>query len=156
MINESDIKLLESALLKTAEEIRTIQSSTGLKASGRSAKELTVNMESSLGQVVDHTGSFEYQERGRGPGKVKVRAIYDWLEWKKYGMNWESDRQRRSLAYAIARKIARLGTKTHIDKRVTGVISTPINDQTLREFIATLAEKKSVEIRSDIIAGFKP
>ena len=150
-INKGDIELLEDLLLKASEEIRTLQASKGLLASGKSAKELNVHMESSLGQIVDPAGSFEYQERGRGPGRVNYKAIYDWLQWKKYGMNWNSERERKSLAFLIARKIAKFGTSTHIKGQATGVISEPINAIALQEFITTLTNKKAIEITSDML-----
>lgn len=156
IINKEDIDLLEKLLIDTANEIVAIQQAKGLKASGRSAEELNVNMNEGVGQIVDPTGSFEYQERGRGPGGINVKAIYDWLQWKKYGINWDSEKERKQIAFAIANKIRKLGTKTHIDKVVTGVISQPINDNTIQAFISTLAERKSIEIKSDIIEGFKP
>lgn len=150
-INQGDLELLEDLLLKSAEEIRTLQISKGLYASGKSAAELDVNIVNTIGQIVDPAGSLEYQERGRGPGGVNYKAIYDWLQWKKYGMNWESERERKTLAFLIARKIARYGTSTHIKGSPTGVISEPINAIALQEFITTLTNKKAIEITSDML-----
>lgn len=158
IITQEDISLLENFLRKKSKEIVSAQQAKGLRASGKSADELSVNITVDTGQLIDGSGSFYFQEKGRGLGKVPYSKIYDWLQWKKYSLNWENDKDRNSLAFLIWRKISKYGTKTHIDGAVTGavtgVISEPLNDSDLREFISQLSEKKSIEIKSDIIKEF--
>lgn len=78
----------------------------GIFASGRSA--------SSLKEVTEPTGGklfgrayFHFQKFGRRPGKFPpIDAILNWIKDKGI----RSDIPEKSLAYLIARKIARLGT----------------------------------------------
>jgi hypothetical protein len=83
------------------------QQGKGIRASGRSA--------ASLKEVTEPTGGrlfgkayFHFQKVGRRPGKFPpINAILTWIEEK--GIT-PADISKKSLAFLIARKIARLGT----------------------------------------------
>lgn len=54
------------------------------------------------------------KDKGRGENKSNtgglVDAIYEWLKYKKYGISYKDDKERLSIAIAIARKIAKEGS----------------------------------------------
>lgn len=52
-------------------------------------------------------------DQGRGAGGVIRKQIYEWLKFKKYGLDWSTDSERKSLAFLISRKIAREGSYKH-------------------------------------------
>lgn len=54
-------------------------------------------MDHGRGKTVNRTGGF-------------TQAIYDWLSYKKYDLNWKDDKQRRGMAIAIARKTSIYGS----------------------------------------------
>ena len=49
------------------------------------------------------------QDRGV-KNSVPVKALFDWLEFKKYGLTYGSDAERWKLAWALHFKIKKLGT----------------------------------------------
>jgi hypothetical protein len=157
LITKETITLVDIFLLKIEDQIKDIQVLKDLRASGDSAKALrreTLQTDTNLrGQVIDGTGSFEYQERGRGPGSVPWGKIYTWLRYKKYGLEWADTKARVRLAFQIWNKIKKYGTKTHIQKTVTGVISDPVNNSTLDAFIEQLSLGFTLEASSDIMKG---
>lgn len=156
LITKEDTELLSDYLLERSDYIKSLQVSKNLYASGRSAEGLHVVIENNVGQIVDETGYFQFQEDGRPPGWVNYRDIYDWLQYRKYGIDWDSDHERISISIAIANKIMKTGSFTYRNKIHTGVISDAVNEFSLQGFISVLSERKSIEIKSDIIEGFKP
>ncbi len=116
--------MLSQASLKAVKEWnsdfnRTVISNPDFKrakAFGNSERFLLspVSLEIS-GNTVRKIGLYPYEtDKGRGAtvnrtGEL-MPAIYQWLSLKKYGLNWKTDKERRSLAFAITRKIGREGT----------------------------------------------
>ena len=49
-------------------------------------------------------------DKGRGPGGVLRQQIYEWLRFKKYGLDWATESERKSLAFLISRKISQSGS----------------------------------------------
>ena len=45
-----------------------------------------------------------------GPSVGLDKAIYDWLAYKKYGLAWETEKQRKRLATSISDRIQALGS----------------------------------------------
>lgn len=57
--------------------------------------------------------------------------IYDWLALKKYGLDWQKDSERKSLAFLIARKIEKEGSwKMRKPDQRTQIIETAIKNAT--------------------------
>lgn len=87
-----------------------------MRASGRSAAFIASPASSKIAPL-RYTklalNAFE-QDKGRGPNKNNTgglyQAIYDWLQYQKYGFRWRSEKERRGLAFVITRKIAREGS----------------------------------------------
>lgn len=165
----TDREVIEQFLKGLIPEIQASQEEKGLTASGASGRLLEVVMLSdSIGQLVDGSGSFVFQQYGRGATTSKTKGkktlqqiIYDWLEFKKYGLNWSAttgeglrgvteDKKRISLSYAISKKIHKKGTYTKIENRNTNVLSDIINDSRLRPLIEVFAERNAAAVSSDI------
>jgi hypothetical protein len=131
--------------------IMRLQEAKGLKASGLSAKLLYVKSNKNVFDLVDSAGYFEFQEFGRADGgQPPFKKIYEWLEYKKYGLKYDNDEERVSLAWAIAKKIKKKGTHTYMKGRDTGVISEAINKEATAELIKEIAKNRKTEILTDI------
>ncbi len=151
MISESDKILLGELTERLTNNIIALQISKGLKASGESAALIRQKLEDNIAQIIDGTGSFEFQEFGRAEGKAPpFRKIYEWLAFQKYGIKFSNDKQRTGIAWAITKKIAKKGTFTHISGKNTGVLVDALNQQHIREFMQKLSTKKASEISTDI------
>ena len=54
------------------------------------------------------------QDKGRGPTRRQTgglyTAIYDWLQYKKYGFKWTSPEERKSMAIAIVTIMSKEGS----------------------------------------------
>lgn len=159
LVKQETFKELDSFLLELLQLIKTGQIQKDLYASGDSAKSLRVEVTEGVGgvrgQLIDGSGSFEYQERGRGPGGVNWSKIYNWLQYKKYGFDWQDEKQRKQMAFAIFNKIKKHGTFTHVQKNPTGVVTEVINMQLLDQFIGLIASRAAASVSSDFVKGLR-
>jgi hypothetical protein len=80
-------------------------------------------------------------DQGTPPGaRQGLEAdIYKWLKYKKYGLQWETDKERQLLAGRIARKIERKGSLKHREPSAR----TRIIANALDKAYPTLIEKMS-------------
>lgn len=153
---KTDAQIIQEFLEAVREDVIKAQADKGLLASGQSAASLYTKTGNARGWLMDGSGSFEYQERGRGAGKQPpIARIYEWLAFKKYGLAWATEAERKSLAYRIARKIAKRGTLTHIKKQPTGVLTDIITRARIEALKKTLGEKYAPIVTSEIINTFK-
>jgi len=157
LIKQDTIIELDHFLLQIMQMVKDTQILKGLYASGDSANSLTVEVFEGVGGVsgklIDNSGAFEYEERGRGPGALPWGKIYTWLRYKKYGFDWADIGERKKMAFAIWNKIKKFGTKTHIDKKPTGVVSDAVNSGLLDSFMNFIGERIAASVSSDIIKG---
>lgn len=105
-------KLLENVRAEIIDD----QQTKGIRASGQSARSLKTKTREISGTIKGTlTGAayFTFQEQGRRPGKMPpVQSIRDWIEAKGI----QSDNP-ESLAWAIAKKIAKEGSDIYQNKR---------------------------------------
>jgi len=70
--------------------------------------------------------------------------IYEWLALRKYGLDWQKESERKSLAFLIARKIEREGSwKNRKPDQRTKIIETAIDKATPTLFDALLSYEKA-------------
>lgn len=92
------------------------QKAKGINASGKSARSLTPEVNSTGGQILG-SHYFAYQKIGRRPGGFPpIESIMQWIK-DKGGFTYEGVYGLKGLAFAIARKIAKKGTDIHLGKR---------------------------------------
>lgn len=160
---------IDQLLLDEIGSIVLLQDKKGIKASGKSAgllrkrSSILAGGELLRGEVIDGSGTFEFQERGRGPynNGPAIRGgvwgkIYTWLRYRKYGFNWSTKKERIAMAWALTKKIQAKGTYTHIIARPTGVLS----DSLRPEFIQSLKEavlngQSILEFKDNLMKGFR-
>lgn len=94
--------------LRLKDAIRFYLASTNAKASGRSGRQLNETIEPTRYELRG-VGYWPFIDDGRGRTDSKrnegrIGKIYDWLQYRKYGLNFSDNKERLSLAFAIARK----------------------------------------------------
>jgi len=95
-------------------------------------------------------------DKGRGKNKINsgglLGAIYEWLELKKYGINYSDDKERESIAYAITKTIAKKGSFKHRNKsKRTQIIDSSIR-KTLPGLLADLTKVQVEEKTKQIVS----
>lgn len=102
--------------LKTAQEfILKDQREKGIYSSGESANSTRIEAKDNSGQLYG-ADYFTQQKQGRAPGKFPpIEAIIQWI--KEKGIQKKDNISDRSLAFIIARKIAKSGTDIFTGKR---------------------------------------
>jgi len=123
------------------------QEAKGIRSSGASAKSIRTEAKPTTGTVVGAKYFFQ-QKHGRKPGKFPtVEDIINWIRAKGIQPN---DISERSLAFIIARKIAKQGTDIYQRKR-------PALDpgEKIQQRVAEFSRQVAKELRKQVIATFK-
>lgn len=114
-------KILKSALNDAMDSIRANLLYTGTNASGRTSESLEVVVEGDVG-ILYGRQAFGTVETGRKGGKIPAgfrEIIYQWMQDKGVHAEVAGNRSQRSadmsMAYHIANKIAREGSKLYRD-----------------------------------------
>ena len=95
-------------------------------------------------------------DKGRPPNSTNSgglkESIYNWLQYRKYGLDWQTESQRRGLAFVITRKIAREGTYKFRNKSAqTNIVAGSVNKELpllLTELAANQADELGLKIKS--------
>lgn len=117
------------------------QDAKGIRASGRSAASLRTVTEPAGGRLFGK-GYFHFQKVGRRPGRFPpIDAILNWIHEK--GIS--SDIPEKSLAFLIARKIARAGTQIFQGRRPALNVQDDILEAR-KELVKEIAEIKKGEL----------
>jgi hypothetical protein len=135
--------LMEDLIKKLLNDIKSDltqdQVAKGLTASGASASSLEVTKD---GELLG-AESFYYQIYGRAPGRFPpIQNILDWIEAKRIDTG---DISKKSLAFLIARKIAREGTRIYRGE-APGLDFEKITDDNMKLFDRELKDKISTEL----------
>ena len=155
IVSKIDKNLVIHFLEDVRDAIKELQVSKGIKASGKSAEMLAIREDGKTFQLIDVAGYFEQQERGKKKGVTPVQVIYEWLGLKKYGIQYETNKERERIAYAIVANHKKYGSFIYRSKRVTGVLSEAINNEMIDRFIDNFFDSKATEILSDVVSVFK-
>ena len=78
-----------------------------------------------------------YIDAGKPKGWSDVRELYEWVGLKKYGISYANNRERRGIAYAIARKHAKEGSYKFRNKSER----TEIAEQTIAQSLPSFYEQ---------------
>ena len=118
------------------------QDKKGIKASGDSARSLTVEAGENSGELSGR-GYFEQQDQGRGPTKnggpgLVRRAILAWLKVKPWSKGFD-DKKQESLSWAISKNIHKYGTKRGRDPKYPGLGLQAIEEKERKPFIISIA-----------------
>ena len=131
-------------------EITELQRKQGRRASGRSAKMLTVDVRSGYVKIVDGSGYLDWgSESGRKPGGFPpVREILKWIEAKKITPRTGT---KLGFAFAIAKTIANRGTLLYRQGGKSGVLSIPLSLQEAQELQNKVASVATTYVRGQFI-----
>jgi hypothetical protein len=123
----------------------------GFRASGEWEQSLSNSIEEKEGSFVAKIEGANYtywMEHGRKPGKFPpMAAIRKWIDDK--GIIAENI-TRNSLAFLIARKIAREGTQIR-----PGIVSDVITQERIDSLIKDIGALFVTQVKSDVIKAFK-
>ncbi len=144
----SQREVLKQFLESVKADLISEQADRGITASGESAASLTVSLIGRNGVVLTGADYFLYQVRGRGPGRFPpFEAIKQWIKDKQLRFtNITED----SLAFLIARKIARQGTDIFTGKSAPLPLDA-ILKQNQEEFDAMFGDLFATEIADEIV-----
>lgn len=152
---ERNKTLLKAFLDTLKEDIANEQRSQGRVASGKSIKELEVQVSDFRGLLLG--ASYEATlETGRKAGKVPfgfAEIIEDWMRAKGIFQN-ESISKRGSIAYFIAKKITTSGTLLHREGGQSGVLSKIVTESRIDQFIQTVSLNFEEEVKQEIYKDF--
>lgn len=130
------------------------QQAIGIYASGESGLGTRVEEYEGGARLVDTSGYMYYQIYGRGPGGFPpIDSILNWIRIKpiiSYGNISE-----RSLAFLIARKIAREGIKVPNPHNDGTLFSRTFNEQTTAPLLSLLGDRMRVDVSSQLVKSFK-
>jgi hypothetical protein len=131
-------------------EVRTAYEAKGRSASGEAGKSLTVNVSEQPNKIVGSiTGShyWYYIEHGRRPGKrPPIESIEKWIDDRRLSLDGIT---KQSLAFLIARKIGREGTKG------TPILESVFTPQSLQELGRSNGSAYLSNVKSDIVKKFQ-
>ncbi|NQZ65435.1 hypothetical protein [Crocosphaera sp.] len=131
---------------KLKSDIRKGFTQNNINASGNASKSLRSEITNTK-YTLFGASYIEESEKGRGRNQSNTgglfQGIYQWLQFKKYGITYSDDKEKRSIAFAIMKKTAKSGSfKFRNTSKRTNVIETAIEDTT-----KTLRQKLIIFVR---------
>lgn len=162
MANQTDREIAVQFLNGIQAEIVNKHEALGQKASGETIQALRVEPTEKGGILFGPEHLFAL-ETGRGPtkgggaggGQSLQSRIFDWLQFKKYGINYENTQERKSISFAIAKTIHEKGTKLFRDRANSGLLTDIITANRLAAMTGAFGRNKATGITSDILPAFK-
>lgn len=146
------IEILEEEFESLKNDLIQRHNDLGMKASGLWESELEITIEQSDGRMTARLSGIGYTEQlvyGRKPGKFPpIKAIEQWILDK--GINLENNIKASSLAFLIARKIAKEGTKYFRDGG-TDLIQSVITPERIQAIISRVREIDVVTMTNGLI-----
>lgn len=107
-------------------------------------------------KVLAYAGAIDHGRRSNTTNSGGLYdAIYDWVALKKYGIKYSTDSERKSIAIAITKNIAKRGSYKHrnIGKR-TAIFQSAI-DKALPAMYKNIITQKEITTRSKIVTAYK-
>jgi hypothetical protein len=116
-MNESLVNSISAILTQARDEIRANMQAQNVNASGRTSAALQVVQRGTKIELIKAEGQnapFQTLQYGRGGGKVPAGFYSIIKQWTlDKGLSFDSETERGTFAYFVARKIAREGTQRH-------------------------------------------
>ena len=126
----------------------------GMRSSGKWANSTEVESGEFFGRVLGEPYTEQLVD-GRKPGKFPpIQAIEQWIIDKGIVANIEGNITVSSLAFLIARKIAREGTK-YFQQGGTDLVDAVFTPKRVQEILNRLGESLTMEFTTEIIGQFK-
>ena len=131
-------------LIVAMADIRNNMENKGINASGRTSSSLKVESYDkgirlvSSGENIAPFGTLEVGRKGSKVPKGFAQILYQWSIDK--AISFDKDRERRTFAYLLARKIAREGTERHRNPR------TDIYSEVIKKVVQDIENKAFVRI----------
>ena len=127
-------KIFKDIDSKLKSDIRKGFTQNNINASGNASRSLRSEI-TDKSYTLFGASYIDSAEKGRGRNKSNTgglfEGIYQWLQFKKYGITYSDDKERRSIAFAIMKKTAKQGSyKFRNPSKRTNVIETAIEDTT--------------------------
>lgn len=143
IINNQLEDFLERFAIDIVNEIENSIDEKGLNSSGNLKASIAPSIIAKGNNIttlkIDMADYWEAAETGRRSGKMPpVESIMDWIANKPINVN--GIKGNRSLAWAIAKSIAKQGTIKRFNNKGSNFLSDVINDNTLRDFSEASAE----------------
>ena len=82
-------------------------------------------------------------------------AIYDWVGLKKYNIKYKTDGERKGIAFAIMKTIAKKGSAKHRGKYPKTNIFQSAIDKSLPKLLKGLVTQKEISTRSKVVDAYK-
>lgn len=143
----TNLEVIEATLGNMITAIKADQDLKKITASGASAQSLNVDMNSSGGDVLGSSYIY-FQIFGRKPGSFPpIQSILEWIDAKHIEV---VEISKKSLAFLIARKIARLGTNIFSGKSPALALAEIVKIQS-----AEAAKEIGSNVVQDIVNIFK-
>lgn len=152
--------IIEAQLNVAREEIAANMVAQNRKASGNSINKMRVEATEISGKLIDGSGYLFASEYGRRPNKSQPgrpsRAMVDSIErWTVIKGIIAANGNQRSIAYAIATKIAKEGNLLFREIEQggpqSGVITNAINQEWLNRTAQLVSEKFVTLIKSEVV-----
>ena len=154
MLSIKDI--IEAQLNVAREEIAANMVAQNRKASGNSIDKMRVEATEISGKLIDGSGYLFASEYGRRPNKSQPgrpsKQMVDSIErWTVIKGIIAANGNQRSIAYAIATKIAKEGNVLYRSGTQSGVITNAINQEWLNRTAQLVSEKFVTLIKSEVV-----
>ena len=151
-------EILDMEFKSIREDLITKHEQLGMKASGNWERELEVKIEtvSPIRAIATLSGEHYTQQlvEGREPGRFPpIQSIIDWIGFK--GIRpIEENMKISSLAFLIARKIAREGTE-YFKEGGTDLIESVVTPKRIQEIIDKIGDTQTTVIVNSFINQFQ-
>jgi hypothetical protein len=129
------------------------------RASGRTERSLLNDSNVDIEELKFTKRAVDYLVEGTDTGRGKTNnsgngsvlmGVYDWLGLKKYGIDYQSDKERLGIAYAIAATIHKKGSYKHRNESERTTVVKDAIQTNLKKLIKDLAVNYKVNILKSI------
>ena len=160
------LEVLKNFNTESVELLKKYHIEAGQKATGKTLEafrsEQSIEGYSAISKVfgAEHVGALEYGRKptASGGNGVVYNQIYEWVK-NKGVFDYKDEAERKSLAYAITRKIHQLGTYQYRNQKTyngfTNPISKAFQQGRLDELKKRLGSGLAPEITSEVLTQFK-